>query len=55
MSRMSAGDTVVVKPGLNIYTVLAGVATLVVILALVVVWMRADTLLGGLLNASGTK
>jgi hypothetical protein len=50
MSRISTGDTVVVKPGLNVYTVLTGVATLVVILSLLVVWMRADALFGGLLN-----
>jgi hypothetical protein len=50
MSRMSAGDTIVVKPGLNVYTVLVGVATLCVILATWVVWSRADAIFGGLLN-----
>jgi hypothetical protein len=50
MSRMSSGDTIVVKPGLNIYTVLTGVATLCVALALLVVYMRADALFGGLFN-----
>jgi hypothetical protein len=40
----AAGDTVVVRPGNNIYTVLVVVATLVVILGLVVVFIRANTL-----------
>lgn len=54
MSRIpsSAGDTVYVKPANNIYTVLTAVATVVVLLGLVVVWMKGDVLFGGLLTAS---
>lgn len=52
MSRLgSSGDTVYVKPANNIFTVLAAVATVVVILGLVALWMRSDTLFDGLLNA----
>lgn len=54
MSRMSsgAGDTVYVKPANNIYTVLTAVATVVVLLGVIVVWMKGDALFGGLLTAS---
>ncbi len=51
MSRAATGDTVVLRPVNNIYTVLAGVALLVVILGLVVLWWRSQTLwseVGGL-------
>ena len=48
MSRAVTGDTVTVKPTNNIYTALAGVALVIVILGLVVVYMRANTLFGGL-------
>jgi hypothetical protein len=52
MSRLgSAGDTVYVKPANNVFTVLAAVATVVVILGLVALWMRAGTLYDGLLTA----
>lgn len=44
MSRAATGDTVVIKPGNNIYTVLTLAATIVAALALVVVWMRAQEL-----------
>ena len=44
MSRVSAGDTVLVKPTSNVYTVLAFVATVAVILAIVVVYYRTQTL-----------
>lgn len=47
MSRAATGDTVVVKPSNNIYTVLAAVALVVVILALVVIYFRADTIFTG--------
>jgi hypothetical protein len=52
MSRAVTGDTVRVAPQNNIYTVLAGVAFVVVLLGLVVVWMRAGTLFGGLFSAT---
>ena len=55
MTRAAAADTVVVKPTSNIYTVLAAVATVVVILGLVVLWVRAGTLFGGLLNDKELK
>lgn len=48
MSRAVTGDTVTVRPTNNIYTALAGVALVIVILGLVVVYMRANTLFGGL-------
>jgi hypothetical protein len=53
MSRIhsGAGDTVYVKPAHNIYTVLSAVATVVVLLGLMVVYMKAETLFGGLLKA----
>ena len=44
MSRAATGDTVVLKPVNNIYTVLSGVALVVAILGLVAIYMRADTL-----------
>jgi hypothetical protein len=46
MSRAATGDTVVLRPVNNIYTVLAGVALVVVILGLVVLYMRSETLWG---------
>ncbi len=50
MSRIGTGDTIVVKPTNNVYTVLVVVATVAVILALVVLYLRATTLFptGGL-------
>ena len=42
MSRAATGDTVVVKPSNNIYTVLTIVATLAVTMALVVLYIRAQ-------------
>lgn len=44
MSRAVTGDTITVKPTNNIYTALAGVALVIVILGIVVVWMRGQTL-----------
>ena len=46
MSRTTAADIVTVKPTNNVYTVLAIAALLVVIGALVVLYMRAETLFG---------
>jgi hypothetical protein len=51
MSRAATGDTVVLKPVNNIYTVLSGVALVVVILGLVAIWLRSQTIwsdVGGL-------
>jgi len=47
MSRAITGDTITVKPTNNIYTALAGVALVIVILGLVVVYLRASTLFDG--------
>ena len=47
MSRMGAGDTVVVKPQNNIYTVLSGVAVVVVLLGLIAVYLRAESVMPG--------
>ena len=44
MSRAATGDTVVLKPVNNIYTVLSGVALVVVILGLVAIYLRSDSL-----------
>ena len=44
MSRAATGDTVIVKPTNNIYTVLSGVALVVVILGLLAVYLRSETL-----------
>lgn len=48
MSRVGTGDTVVVKPSMNIYTVLTGVATLVALLAFFVVYHQGQLLFGSL-------
>ena len=50
MSRIGTGDTIVVKPTNNVYTVLVAVATIAAILSLLVVYMRASTIFppGGL-------
>ncbi|MFI5380826.1 MAG: hypothetical protein ACHRHE_16125 [Tepidisphaerales bacterium] len=56
MSRAGTGDTVIVKPASNIYTVLSAVAVVALILALVTVWMKGDELFGGLLTqGTGTQ
>jgi hypothetical protein len=46
MTRAATGDTIIVRPTNNIYTVLLGVATLAVAIGLLVVWMRSETLFG---------
>jgi hypothetical protein len=51
MSRAATGDTVVVTPANNIYTVLSGVALVVVLLGLLVVVLRAGTVFGGLFSS----
>lgn len=47
MSRVGTADTVIVQPQNNIYTVLAGVAVVVVLLGLIAVYLRADTVMPG--------
>jgi len=52
MSRTGSGDVIAVPRTSNIYTILAAVGLLVVILTLVVVWNRGNSLFGGLLSSS---
>ena len=44
MSRAATGDVVALRPGLNIYTVLALAAVIVQVLGLIVIFMRAQDL-----------
>ncbi len=44
MSRAATGDTVILKPVNNIYTVLSGIALVVVILGLVAIYLRSESL-----------
>ena len=44
MSRVGTGDTVVVKPSNNVYTVLLAIATLAAVLAVVVVAVKENSL-----------
>jgi hypothetical protein len=44
MSRLSTGDVHYVKPSNNVYTALAAIGTVVVILGVVALWMRASEL-----------
>lgn len=46
MSRSSVGETIEIKPGNDIYTALAGIAVLAVIIALVVLMSGASDVLG---------
>ncbi|HEV8604788.1 MAG TPA: hypothetical protein VGQ99_05450 [Tepidisphaeraceae bacterium] len=43
MSRAATGDTVVLRPVNNIYTVLSGVALVVVLLGLLAIYLRGET------------
>ncbi len=45
MSRAATGDTVIVKPSNNVYTALAIVGTVVVIVGLVALFMKANEVL----------
>jgi len=47
MSRAATGDTIVIKPSANVYTVLAIVGTLASAIGLLVLFLRAQTILGG--------
>lgn len=44
MTRAATGDTIVIRPQNNIYTVLLAVATIAVFIGLIVIWMRSMTL-----------
>jgi hypothetical protein len=44
MSRVASGDTVIVKPSNNVYTVLAILGTIFSALAFFAVYMRANEL-----------
>ena len=44
---MSGGETIVVRPTNNIYTVLTGVGVVVVIVAFAALWFAADKLFPG--------
>jgi len=48
MSRIAGGEQIQVKPTNNVYTALASPAVIVQIIALVVIYMRANEV-GGLL------
>jgi hypothetical protein len=49
MSRVGAGDVVVVKPANNVYTVMVIVATLVQVLALTVLVVRYNSVFGAMI------
>ena len=53
MTRAATGDTVVVKPSNNVYTVLVIAATLVALAALVLLYLRAQELNYNLLGGTG--
>jgi hypothetical protein len=44
MTRAGPGEAITVKPTNNIYTVLAGIALLLAVIALVALYLRGDTL-----------
>ena len=44
MARMSGGETIVVRPTNNVYTVLTAVGLVVVIIAFIALWLAADML-----------
>lgn len=46
MTRALSGDTVVVKPSNNVYTALAAIATIAVILGIIIVNVRAAEVFG---------
>ena len=47
MARVTGGETIVVRPTNNIYTVLVAVALVVAVLGFVALYFAADRLLGG--------
>jgi hypothetical protein len=52
MSRSGAGEAVIIKPSSNIYTVLSIGAFVGLVLALLCVYMRSQTLFDGLFAKS---
>jgi hypothetical protein len=44
MTRAASGDVVAVTPGANIYTALSAVGTLALIVALIVLFVKANTI-----------
>lgn len=53
MSRMSAGDQILVKPANNVYTVLAAVGIVAEITALIALWIVHQNLFGVSLFSQG--
>jgi len=53
MARLSGGETIIVRPTNNIYTVLAAVGLVVVIIAFAAMWFAADKMFQGSGGASG--
>ena len=47
MARLTGGETIVVRPTNNIYTVLSAVGVVVVIIAFAALWFAADRLFPG--------
>ncbi len=47
MARLSGGETIIVRPTNNIYTVLAAVGFVVVVIAFAALWFAADRLYPG--------
>ena len=47
MSRGTVGEPLVVKPSLDVYTALTGVALVAAIAAIVLVFLKAGSLFGG--------
>ena len=47
MARLSGGETIIVRPTNNIYTVLAAVGVVVVIIAFAALWFAADRVFPG--------
>jgi len=50
-ANTGSGDVVAVPPTNNVYTALSGIAALAVILGLVVVFIKAKALFGGLFTS----
>jgi hypothetical protein len=46
MARLTGGETIIVRPTNNIYTVLAAVGLVVVIIAFAALWFAADRVYG---------
>ena len=44
MTRAASGDTVTVAPSANVYTALLGLGVVVVVIGLLILFLRANTL-----------